>query len=80
LLPLAGDGAALPGEAVVVRAARSPKRRLGDFLAASVPTGKIHMLQALGENPPDAKAGKFMLSQPPTRQNFPPSLAVEIIH
>jgi hypothetical protein len=77
---LADDGFALPGEVVVVQAARSPKRRLGAFLAELVPTGKIHMQQLLGVDPPGAKAGKFMLSQPPTRQNFPAVMAVEIIH
>jgi len=72
---------ALPSQAEPSsKAAGSPKRRLAGFLAEPVPTGKIQTQQLLGENPPGAPAGKFMLLQPPTRQNFPPFMAVEMIH
>jgi len=36
--------------------------------------------QLLSEKPRAARAGKFMLSKPPTRQNFPPCVPVEMIH
>src|SRR6266545_590349 len=72
---------ALPSQAEPSsKAAGSPKRRLAGFLAEPVPTGKIQTQQLLGENPPGAPAGKFMLLRPPTRQNFPPFMAVEMIH